>query len=125
MRAFPFLALILLAGCQAAAPPPAATHATAQPAPQVLAKDAEIPFANHGGIYDWRAEGRDAILIESIDHHFYRATFMAPCEDLPFVERVGFVTDARDTLDKFESIVVRHQECVFASFTEIPKPEHW
>jgi hypothetical protein len=82
----------------------------------------EIPFVHQGGIYDWKADGTGAILIESLQHRYYRATFMAPCDQLPFTEHVGFATDALDTLDKFDSIVVGHQRCYFQTFTEIPKP---
>ncbi len=103
--------LVLIAGSAAAQTPPA--------------RPAEIPFANHGGIYDWRAEGNDAIVIESQSHHYYRATFLSPCFDLKFRDRVGFVTDARDVLDKFDSVRVGEQTCQFVTFDEIPKPEKW
>jgi hypothetical protein len=89
------------------------------------AQAAEIPFANHGGIYDWRADGNAAIIIESQNHHFYRATFLSPCYELKFHDRVGFVTDARDVLDKFDSIRTEHETCQFVSFDEIAKPEKW
>jgi hypothetical protein len=88
-------------------------------------KPAEIAFANHGGIWDWKAEGHDAILIKSRSSEYYRATFIAPCFSLPFAERVGFVTDARDVLDRFDSITVGHEQCFFQSFTQIPKPGKW
>ena len=112
-------ALVLIAGSAAAQMPPAAQT----PAP--VKRSAEIPFANHGGIYDWRAEGNTAIVIESQSHHFYRATFLSPCLDLQFRDRVGFVTDPRDVLDVFDSVRVGHQTCQFVSFDEIPKPEKW
>ena len=89
------------------------------------APDAQIQFANHGGIWDWKADGKDAILIKSRSGRYYRATFLAPCFDLPFAERVGFVTDARDVLDKFQSIEVGGRRCTFQSFTQIPKPGSW
>jgi hypothetical protein len=85
----------------------------------------EIPFANHGGIWDWRADGPDAILIKSRSGHYYRATLMSPCFSLPFAQTVGFVTDPRDVLDRFSSIDVHGQNCAFTSFAEIPKPEKW
>lgn len=108
--ALALLPLALLAGAAAAQTPPA---------------PAQIPFANHGGIYDWRAEGNNAMIVESRDHRFYRATFLSPCYDLKFRDRVGFVTDARDVLDKFDAVRVGDQTCQFISFDEIPKPEKW
>jgi len=109
--AFIPLMLILAAGSAAAQSPPPAR--------------AEILFANHGGIYDWRAEGENAIVIESRDHRFFRAAFLSPCLDLRFRDRVGFVTDPRDVLDKFDSVRVGEQTCQFISFDEIPKPAKW
>lgn len=97
---------------------------TPAPAPSPSA-EAEIPFANHGGIWDWRADGPGAILIKSRSGHYYRATFMAPCIELPFAQRVGFVTDARDVLDRFQSITVGRDRCQFQTFTEIAKPGNW
>jgi hypothetical protein len=100
---------------------PAVADELAAPAPAA----AQIPFANHGGIWDWKADGKDAILIKSRDRHYYRATFMAPCFELPFAEHVGFVTDPRDVLDRFDSIVVDHDRCYFNSFQAIPRPGSW
>jgi hypothetical protein len=109
---FALCTLLLAAGSAAAQTPPPAARA-------------QIPFANHGGIYDWRADGEDAIIIESQSHHFYRATFLSPCFDLKYRDRIGFVTDARDVLDKFDSVRVGDQTCQFVSFDEVPKPEKW
>ncbi len=95
--------------------------ANEMPAP----KRVEIPFANHGGIDDWKAEGTGGILIKSSQGNYYRATFTAVCLDLPYTERVGFDVSGTDTLDKFGAIEVRGHRCSFDSFTEIPKPATW
>ena len=100
----------------------AATALAAEPAPP---PSAEIAFANHGGIWDLKADGHDAILVKSRSGQYYRATFISPCFSLPFAERVGFVTDARDVLDKFQSIEVGRERCQFQTFTEVPKPGNW
>jgi Family of unknown function (DUF6491) len=110
--AFVLVTLVLATGAAAADSP--------APAPR-----SEIPFANQGGIYDWRAEGDQAIVVESRDRHYFRASFLGPCLELKFRDRVGFVTDARDVLDKFQSVRVGDQTCNFISFDEIPKPEKW
>jgi hypothetical protein len=86
---------------------------------------AEIPFANHGGIYDWKADGENAILIKSLSRKYYRATFMSRCIGLPFAQTIGFVTTGTDTLDKFGSILLHHENCQFQSFEAIPKPDKW
>jgi len=86
---------------------------------------AEIPFANHGGIYDWKADGDNAILIKSLSGKYYRATFMSRCIGLPFAQTIGFVTTGTDTLDKFGSVQLHHENCQFQSFEAIPKPDKW
>jgi hypothetical protein len=74
--------------------------------------DASIPFANMGGIYDWSADGPSALYIQSISKQWYHVQLLAPCFDLPFAERVGFVSEpGSGTFDKFSSILVRGQEC--------------
>jgi hypothetical protein len=96
-------------------------------APQTAATSAraEIPFVNHGGIWDWKADGRDALLIKSRSGHYYRATFFGPCTNLPYANQVGFITDSRDVLDRYQSIQVDHERCQFQTFDEVPKPDKW
>ncbi len=112
--------LALLATFTAAAPAFAA--ATRAPAFVPHQGPASIAFVNHGGIRDWRPDGRDAILIQAADRHWYRATFFGPCQDLDFHLRVGFMAGPTDTLDRFSSIRVGRQTCAFRTFDEIPAP---
>jgi hypothetical protein len=86
---------------------------------------AEINFVNYGGIRDWRADRDDALLIRAENGKYYRATFFGPCIGLDFATRVGFVSDAMGSLDKFGSILVDGHECYFRGFTEIGKPGKW
>jgi hypothetical protein len=109
----------LLASFTAAAP----AFAAATTAPSVAhTRQASIPFVNHGGIRDWRPDGRDAILIQASNRHWYRATFFGPCQNLNFSLRVGFLGGPTDTLDRFSSILVDHQKCDFRTFDEVPAP---
>lgn len=87
------------------------------------ARAASIPFADLGNIEDWRAEGHDAMLIESQSGQWYRATFYAPCYELPFAETVGFVTEPGGSLSKFSSIVAGGQRCWFKTFEKTAPPE--
>lgn len=84
---------------------------------------ASIPFADLGNISNWRADGHEAMLIESQRGNWYRATFFAPCYELPFAESVGFVTEPGGRLDKFSSVVVAGQRCWFRDFEQVPAPE--
>ena len=96
-----------------------ATHAIAD-AP----KEPEIPFANLGGIRDWRADGDRALYVQGRNRQWYHAELMAPCTDLPFTERIGFVVEPNGDFDRWSSILVRGQQCVLTSFAESgPPPE--
>jgi hypothetical protein len=83
---------------------------------------ASIPFVEFGNINDWRAEGADGIYIQSTDRHWYHATFMARCIDLPYAENIGFRTTPPLPMDKFDSILVRGQPCYFRTFEKVPGP---
>jgi hypothetical protein len=113
--ACPFLALLMSATIALAATP-ATSGAAAAPV------EARIPFANHGGIYNWEVENDRSILIQSRSGKWYRATLFNPCFDLPFSERVGFVTDSSGAFDRFSSIRVRGQTCHLSSLVETTAP---
>lgn len=99
-----------------AAPMPAGA---ASPTPS----QAEIPFANMGGIWDWAADGTRGIYIQALNRQWYYARLLAPCINLPFAERVGFVAEpGSGAFDKFSSIVVRGQECPVVSLTRSGPP---
>ena len=88
----------------------------------LVAPNVSIPFSERGNIYDWRADGRAGIYIESEDRKWFHATFMAPCENLPFTEHVGFHTTPPLPIDKFDSIEVRGEMCAFQSLEEVAGP---
>ena len=113
-----FGALFLMAsGVGAMAAEPAAAPLRAAPA-----AEARIPFANHGGIYNWQVENDRSILIQSQGRKWYRATLFNPCFDLPFSEAIGFETDPSGSFDKFSSIRVRGQTCRLNSLVETSAP---
>jgi hypothetical protein len=111
-------AIVFLAGAAALLGGCGAQNQTAGPSQQ----SANIPFVRFGNIFDWRADGQKGIYIESESRHWYYATFMFPCMNLPFAQRVGFRTTPPLPLDKFDSIVVDGEPCQFQSFTEVPGP---
>ena len=90
--------------------------------PSVSPASASIPFSELGTIYDWRADSRAGIYIESDDRKWFHATFMAPCENLPFTEHVGFRTTPPLPIDKFDSIEVRGEICNFRNLEEVQAP---
>jgi uncharacterized protein DUF6491 len=75
-----------------------------------------IPFANHGGIRDWAADGDHGLWIQDLHRHWYYAKLMAPCLGLDFAQTIGFDTHPQDRFDHFSSIVVPgNGRCAVAS----------
>jgi len=67
---------------------------------------ASIPFADHGGIWDWQADGTKGLWVQSNSRQWYYATFMGPCIGLDFANSVGFDTHPLGTFDRFSAVVV-------------------
>src|SRR5262245_43449940 len=83
---------------------------------------ARIPFVDLGGIRDWRADGERGLFVESNNGDWYYAEFVAPCLELKFRERVGFVTEPGGSLDKFSSVIAGNQRCYFRTFEPSAPP---
>jgi len=109
-------------GAAAATAPAASPEPNAATASAAAPKEASIPFANHGGIYNWGVVDNRTLLIQGRNRKWYKATLFAPCIDLPFAQTIGFKTNASGSFDKFSSIVVRRQRCSLTSLVEIPPP---
>ena len=102
--------------------PLAAVPSGAVAAPAPARSEASIPFANHGGVDDWRAEGTRTIYFKDQHNKWYRATLMMPAFDLPFVETIGIDARPVGTLDKFGAVIVKGQRYPFASFESVSGP---
>lgn len=84
-----------------------------------------IPFADLGNIRDWHADNHDEMFVQAMNRDWYRITFWAPCNELPFAIGVAFVTDSMGSLDKYSSILVNGERCYFRSFEKsAPPPSH-
>ena len=81
-----------------------------------------IPFARHGGIRDWRADGNRTLYIEGRLNHWYRAELMSPCHGLNFANAIRFISEPGDRFDRFSKIVVDGQVCHVSSLTKAEKP---
>ena len=93
------------------------------PAPPRPAKpEAQIPFADHGGIYNWQVVNDHTVLIQGQNRKWYKATLMRACIDLPFAERIGFESNEDGSFDKFSSIQVRDEKCPLVSLVESSPP---
>jgi hypothetical protein len=100
----------------------AAGAATAAPAP--APREASIPFANHGGIYDWDAVDRDTLYVQDIHRRWYRAELIGPCLDLDYAQAIGFKVDATDRFDRYSDVIVRGQRCALKSLVASDAPPH-
>ena len=90
----------------------------------MIGKPAEIPFVKYNGIYDFRADGDNAIYLQDDRHNWYHATFMGPCTDLPFATRIAVKTRDTSSLDRFGEIIVGDDECQIEELvTSDPPPE--
>lgn len=84
--------------------------------------EASIPFTNHGSIDNWQADGRDALYVQGLGRQWYHATLMAPCQELPFANAIGFETRGTNDFDRFSTIVVRGQRCPVKSVVRSGPP---
>lgn len=84
--------------------------------------EAQIHFANLGGIRSWRAAGKDALYIEGRNRQWYFARLLGSCSGLEFATAVGFVTEPSGEFDRFSAILVDHKECRVMSLVKSDPP---
>lgn len=86
------------------------------------AKEAQILFANQGGIRDWRALDEKGLYVRGQDGQWYYATLFASCFGLPSATGIGFVTTPGGGFDKFSAIVVENNKCPVVSLVKSDPP---
>jgi len=106
-------ALLSLAGCTGQGHKAPSTSITAA---------AGLPLNEFDKIYDWRADGSAGIYIQTDRRNWYHATFVAPCENLPFTEHVDVHNTPGQSLDRFDSIEVRGEDCYFKTIEPVAGP---
>ena len=78
------------------------------------AGEVSIPFANSGGIHDWRADGAQGMWIEEAGGRWFYAGFSSQCPTLRSAMGVKFVPEPSGTLSRWSSIRLQHdQRCFF------------
>lgn len=83
---------------------------------------AEIPFANNGGIHDWRADSDRALYVQGRDRQWYKAGLLSDCMGLWFADNIGFKTEANGSFNRFSSIIVEGRNCPLTSFEKSDPP---
>lgn len=98
----------------------------AEPAPAsdaaVKSDNASIPFANRGGVRDWRAQGTDSVYFQDNHGQWYLAKLMGSASDLSFTDFIGIDANPDGSLDKFSAIYVRGQKYPFESVVKVDGP---
>lgn len=87
-----------------------------------MQEQASIPFANSGGIRDWRSDGRDTLYLQDRHRQWYKAELMGPATDLPFAWAIGFDTGPMNRLDRFSTVVIRGQRYPIQSLVKVDGP---
>jgi hypothetical protein len=97
--------------------------AAAGPEPATKSPEASIPFANQGGIRDWRADGSRGMWLETNGGHWYYASFSSQCTALPVASDVRFVAEPSGVLSRWSSIRLEHNErCFFRTLQRSDRP---
>lgn len=96
--------------------------ACALPLAATASDDARIPFANLGGIQDWRAADDDTLYIQGRTDQWYRAELLGPCVGLDFATTIGFEVQPTGTFDEFSSVIVDGRRCALRTFVEVAGP---
>ena len=86
------------------------------------AEQARVPFANHGGINDWRELDDRTVLIQDINGQWYKASLMTPCIGLPSCSASDIESNPDGSFDELGAIKLRHQTCPLASLVKTGAP---
>jgi hypothetical protein len=89
----------------------------------VPAAEASIPFADHGGIYNWEVIDDRTMLLQDRDKRWYKATVLFSCQGLTSKQRVGFVANPDGSFDKMSALQVGDQRCPLKSLTRTGPPQ--
>ena len=81
-----------------------------------------IPFADHGGIRDWRAIDSDTLYVQDRRGNWYRAELSMPAPSLHFREAIGFQTSPSGRFDRWSAIVLNGQRYSLKSLTASGPP---
>lgn len=100
-----------------------AAHASVE-AQHAQTPEASIPFADHGGIYDWEADRQQGLWVQDIHRNWYYAKFMGPCIGLDFANVLAFDTRPLGTFDRFSKVRVPRERmvCTVQSFVRSSAP---
>ena len=83
-----------------------ATIAAAEATSAQPPAEASIPFANHGGILNWQADGNKGLYVQGARRQWYYAKFMGSCLGVNFANTLAFNTAPMGTFDRWSTVIV-------------------
>ena len=84
---------------------------------------AEIPFVDHGGIWNWTAGENDRVVYLQDSHRqWYKATLFMSAFDLPFANAIRVDAGPTGTLDRWGAIYVGRQRYPIQSLEKVDRP---
>ena len=87
---------------------------------KVIEADATMPFASLR-VQDWVGREDGSLLIRGTNHRWYHATLSGNCPWLNTATKIAFKS-TQGHLDKYSSIVVEGNTCLFDTFDEVADP---
>ena len=97
--------------------------ASAQQAPVRPAKQVTIPLVGGSSVRTFQpTRNGDGVYIQSFRGDWYLASFYGLCFDLPYASAIGFKSFSSMSLDRGDTILVRHQQCKIASIVRSGPP---
>ncbi len=96
--------------------------ALAAATPVSAAERVFIPFADKGGIDDWRSVNDRTLFLRSRGGQWYRAEMFAPCDGLGFANRIGYKSEPDGSFDDKSSILVEGRECRLQTLVKSDPP---
>lgn len=92
-------------------------------APAMSIEEVSIPFANFGGIDDWRADGNKALYVKGRrSNEWYYAKLFSTCHGLNFANTIGFESTPPQDFNRYSTILVDGQRCALISLVKSEKP---
>ena len=116
-----YLAMLLPIAVLSAAPAVAAApeEGAAPAAKAEKAEEARIPFANHGGIRDWKEGEGNVVYFQDRHKTWYKAELMMRPIGIGFVHFIGVDTGTGGALDRWSTLFIDGQRYALKSFTRI------
>lgn len=90
--------------------------------PQQASQEQVIPFANQGGIRNWRPVDDASLLIEDRHGQWYLARLQSASGDLAFAEGLAFLTEPGGAFGRLGAVLIKGVRYPVISLVKVPPP---